>query len=229
MRTKNLEYYAFILLVFVLIGFWPSYFSKFFDKTADLSQYFHLHAATALLWILLLIVQPILIRTNRINIHRLLGKFSYILFPLLFLSIILLAHSRNDPERIDAGAKLWISFKDMVIIGFGYFVAIIYRNYTAIHVRGMVITGLVLIEPTMFRVFVKVLGIELPLGHYLAVGIIYFILVFLIFSERKQKRGRWVFPSAFGLILVNHIIYFKEISIPLWDAFAKWFLSLPLT
>lgn len=41
----------------------------------------------------LLILQPILIRKKRLDIHRLLGKGSYLLIPLIFISIILLTHS----------------------------------------------------------------------------------------------------------------------------------------
>jgi hypothetical protein len=65
-------YYFIGLVVLVLLGFWPTYFSKFFDKTADLS-----------LWILALIIQPILIRKKKLAVHRLIGKFTYVLLPLM--------------------------------------------------------------------------------------------------------------------------------------------------
>jgi len=59
-------YYFIGLVVLVLSGFWPTYFSKFFDKTADFTVYFHFHAIMLSLWILALIVQPILIRKKKL-------------------------------------------------------------------------------------------------------------------------------------------------------------------
>jgi hypothetical protein len=53
-------YYTKGLFALALLGFWPTYFSKFFDGTANYNSYFHFHFAMASLWIALLIVQPIL-------------------------------------------------------------------------------------------------------------------------------------------------------------------------
>ena len=49
------------MLLIALISFWPSYLSQLGAQTA----YTHLHASLAGLWILMLIVQPILIRKRR--------------------------------------------------------------------------------------------------------------------------------------------------------------------
>src|ERR1700722_11390198 len=57
-------YYFIGLVVLVVAGFWPTYFSKFFDKSADFTMYFHFHAMMLSLWILTLIIQPILIRNS---------------------------------------------------------------------------------------------------------------------------------------------------------------------
>ena len=61
MITRKLDfgksgYYFIGLFVLVLLGFWPSYFSKFIDGTADFNFYFHFHAVIATLWLILLIV-----------------------------------------------------------------------------------------------------------------------------------------------------------------------------
>jgi hypothetical protein len=46
-------------------------------------MYFHVHAIMLSLWILVLIIQPILIRKKKLAVHRLIGKFTYVLFPLM--------------------------------------------------------------------------------------------------------------------------------------------------
>ena len=113
-RRFNYEttgYFFIGLFLLAILGFWPSYFAKFFNGTADFSFYFHFHAAIAVLWILLLIIQPILIHRKQNHLHRLLGKLSYLIVPLIFLSVILLAHSTITGEERNLGLSIWVTFK----------------------------------------------------------------------------------------------------------------------
>lgn len=229
MKFKYVDYYFLSFIVLVIIGFWPTYFSKFFDGTADFNHYFHFHAITALLWVLFLIVQPMLIRLKRFRIHRLIGKLSYILVPLLIISVLLLAHSRIDPNTENLPWRLWIPFKDLIIFSFGFGVAIRFRKKVPIHARGMIVAGMALIEPTFVRLIVNVIGIEQPLGYYLGIAPVYLILLILIIKESKKEKYSWVFKWALGLFLFIHIIRIFKITLPLWDDFAYWFISLPLT
>jgi hypothetical protein len=60
-RFDNSGYYFIGLLALVLLGFWPSYFSKFFSSKTSFTFYFHFHAIMMALWIAALVVQPIVI------------------------------------------------------------------------------------------------------------------------------------------------------------------------
>ncbi|MFK7936541.1 MAG: hypothetical protein AB8G22_23705, partial [Saprospiraceae bacterium] len=176
--------YFFIgLLVLVVLGFWPSYFSKFFDGTADFNFYFHFHAVTATLWLILLIMQPIFIRKKKLRLHRLFGKFSYVLVPLIFISVMLLAHNRITDNPEELGINLWIPFKDLFILGVAYFIAIKYRHSVQIHARGMIAAGIVLIEPALVRfilyIFFPDAGFA-PEGYLVTLIIIYSLFISLI-------------------------------------------------
>ncbi|HWR94038.1 MAG TPA: hypothetical protein VN192_02425, partial [Flavobacterium sp.] len=117
-RFEKYGYYFFGLVIMTILGFWPTYFSKFFDGTANFNFYFHFHALMASLWIALLIVQPILIKKKKLPIHKRIGKLSFIILPLFFISVILLKHSRIGGVVTDGlGASLWLQVKDLVIIG----------------------------------------------------------------------------------------------------------------
>ena len=229
MKFKYVDYYFLSFIILIIIGFWPTYFSKFFDGTADFNHYFHFHAITAVLWVLFLIVQPMLIRLKKFRVHRLVGKFSYLLVPILFISVLLLAHSRIDPNIENLPGRLWIPFKDLIIFSFGFGVAIRFRKKVSVHARGMVVAGMALIEPTFVRLVINVIGIEPPLGYYLGIAPVYLILIILIIKERNEGKSRWVFKWALGLFLFIHIIRIFKIILPLWDDFAHWFISLPLT
>lgn len=93
-------YYFIALLFLAVIGFWNSYFSKLFSGIdsilhfSEINNYIHFHAVTMLLWIGMLITQSFLIRFNKRSLHKFVGKFSYLLVPVLVISLILLAHSQ---------------------------------------------------------------------------------------------------------------------------------------
>jgi len=87
--ARSWKYFA-AFFALALVAFWPSYLSR----PGTVSPYTHLHAATAALWMLLLVAQSWAIGARRVGQHRLFGKLSYALAPVLLVSILLLAHSR---------------------------------------------------------------------------------------------------------------------------------------
>ena len=229
MKIKNIEYYFLGLLVLVIIGFWPSYFSRFFDGTADFTHYFHFHATTATLWLLMLIAQPILIRKRQFVLHKRIGKLSFLLVPLVFISVMLLAHHRADPGSQNLTFDLWVPFKDLIIFSFGFVVAIRYRRKMKIHARGMVFAGMAMIEPTMVRIVFNVFGASPDAGYLIALSPIYLILIALVIMERREPQVRWVFQVGLLLFTFIHSVLIFKIEISPWAAFAKWYTNLPLT
>ena len=229
MKFQNTGYYYLGFLVVTFLGFWPSYFSKFFDGTAEFNQYFHFHAGTALLWVAMLIIQPILIRSKKYELHKALGKFSYLLVPILFISVALLANNRIDPELEFVGPEVWIPFKDLIIFSLGFGIAIKFKNAMPIHARGMIVAGMALIEPVMARVMFNVFDIQGLTGYLIAISVDYIILVILIGLERNEKKGRWVFPLALATFFFIHIIGIFKINPSFWESFSRWFVSLPIT
>ena len=231
MKFKNIEYLGVGLLVASFIGFWPRYFSKFFDGTAEFPYYFHLHTATATLWVLLLIIQPILIRKNQRKWHRIIGKCSYALVPIVLISAILLRHYQIISEPVNTAKRLFGTLGHLLIFVFGYGTAIIYRKHPQVHARGMIVTGLTLVSPSLGRMFYLVLGVQAPWAFYLGVApVIFGMLISFIYLERNSSQGRWVFPSTLILFLFYHTILRSGVSFPAWwEAFTRWFVSLPLT
>lgn len=219
-------YYFIGLIGLILIGFWPSYFSKFFNGTADFTVYFHFHATMVSTWVFMLIAQPILIRKRKLALHRLIGKLSYIVFPLIFVSIILLSHSRQTTFEQGWDIGLFVTFKDLLILGVAYFIAIRYRHNVELHARGIIATGLVCIEPAAARIFIFSQPFN---GYFVVLAIVYAVLGILIFIERNQKQGRWVFPLILGLYLMVHAVIIFGVHFELWQSFGKWFYALPLT
>ena len=229
---NNTGYFAIGLLVISILGFWPSYFSKFFDGTDHFNFYYHFHLVMALLWVALLIVQPFLIKKKKVAIHKRLGKLSYIIIPLLIVSVILLKHSTTNPEPVKGlGASLWFVIKHSVIILVMFAIAMKYSKNMQIHARAMIAIGIEFLEPGWARFIFSTLLPE-P-NFYLALGIsissMYTLVLYLIYRERHQTSGRWVFPLFLAMSIVFHTVIFYEISFDFLDSLAVWFYHLPIT
>ncbi len=227
LQFENAGYFLAGLLILVFLGFWNSYFSKFFVHSEGLNFYFHFHAVIAFLWISMVIVQPILIKKKKFKLHRQIGKSSYVLISLVFISVLLLVHSRHSLDEDYLGFKLLVPFKDLIILGTAYFIAMRYRKNVSVHARAMIATGIVFIEPSLLRVIRNYFDVGAP--YLVTALVVYALLITLMIIERKQKNGRWVFPLIFLLYLAVHSILFFGIRIGILDSFAKWFIGLPLT
>jgi hypothetical protein len=229
----DLSGYYFLGLVFlVLLGFWPSYFAKFFNGTANFSFYFHFHATVLILWMCGLIIQPILIRKKKLNTHRIIGKISYFIIPLIFISILLLTHSRLPHNGIiteqDLGSA-FNSFKDLIVLGVAFFIAIKFKKDYQLHARGMIVTGLAFIEPAFIRFTFRVIS-DTTFAYLTTIFTLYAVFLFLIYKERNQKSARWVFPLILVLYIIAHCLVLTDcISLPIWRNFVNWFAPLPLT
>lgn len=231
-RFNASGYYLVGVLLLVFLGFWASYFAKFFDSSLIYSCYFHFQTVIVLLWMVVLITQPILIRNKKFAIHRVIGKSTYLLFPLIIISVVLLVHSRIPYYKKNIEMEIFIPFKDLFTLSVAYGIAIINQRKIEIHARGMIATGIIFIEPALARFNFRTFdGISnYPMFPYVVtVSFMYLILVFLIIAERKQKSGRWVFPLILGLLILVHSIRIFSIKLGFWESFVDWFASLSLT
>lgn len=227
MKFENSGYYLLGLIILVVLGFWNSYFSKLFEQTNEFNIYFHFHAIIAFLWILMVIVQPFLVKRGKIELHRKIGKLSYLLIALVFISVILLVHSRHSIEEENLGIRLLVPFKDLIILGTVYSIAMWNRKTTVIHARAMIATGIVFIEPSLLRTIRNFFEVGSP--YMVTAWIVYLILLILTVATWKYRKGRWVFPLVLLMYLTVHLIMMFGIQISPLENFARWFMQLPLT
>lgn len=225
-------YWFAALLAVAIFAFWPSYFARL---PAGPTTYMHVHAALMLGWMSLLVGQPLLIRARRVDLHRSIGRVSYLLAPLAMGSAVLLAHSRFAPmataEFARAAPYLYLPFAATLLFAVAYALGIAWRRTPAAHARLMACTGLTLIDPLVARI----LGLRLAplpddrLYPLIGYGLTEIVLVTLVIADRRATRGRWVFPVMLALFATVHVGFFFAAPTPAWHAFASWFRALPLT
>lgn len=229
-------YFAFILfLIAVIIAFWRSYFSILSFQPTVLN---HLHGLSMTLWVLLLIIQPLLIKYNLKSIHRTIGKFSYLLFPFILVSILLLLKHNMEGVRLDN--DFIFSFQALVFIsalafGLLYFLAIKNKARSDIHARYMVSTLFPIITPVTDRLISRFLqswiahapqiggNPMLPFFGFILADI---LLVGLLIWDLVSNKRKDVFPIVAGIVILFQISVFTLYKFQWWKNFCIWFLSL---
>ena len=219
------------LFISALISFWPTYFAL--GLVAHVG-YVHFHAAAATLWILMLIIQPWLIKTHRYDLHRAVGKISFVLVPIIVIGMLLLANYRIRTVPADAyhiqTYVLWLQFSLVAVFAISYAFAMLNRKNSELHARFMVCTGLTLIDPVFARAIFWISPESVFYHQWLTFGLTDAIFLALIWVERRNQRARWVFPVMLCVFLVSQIpALFWWTDWPIWQAVAEWFRTVPLT
>ena len=149
-----------LLILLVHIGFSKTYI-QFFPEFVGFNGLQHFHGMMMMGWLLMLLVQPILILIGKPRLHRRIGSLSYVLAPLILLSMYLVIQSRYD-VRLERGDRTeaviaWLSlnFRLMMFFAILYVLAIYYRHRPALHMRYMCSTALLLIGPGLVRVLIS--------------------------------------------------------------------------
>jgi hypothetical protein len=205
---KNISYLFLGILLLIFLGFYKTYFSLF-PSFHGLPTMAHFHAAAFLTWFALLIVQPILIRKKKLATHRLLGRLSYFLIPLIIFTTIGMTRYEyyKDIEtqtRKETLSGLLQSYLDLSFFVAFYVVAIINRKRLSLHLSFMIAASLVLVSPGLGRLSAHLFRSYWP-AVIITSGAVYLTLIVLMIMERK-KLHRSILRSPYLLILILFII-----------------------
>jgi hypothetical protein len=232
-KSINLRSYLYFGLFFLcmLAAFWTTYFTKLFTQE---NYRMHLHGIALILWCSMLVVQPYLIKTGKRKLHRLIGKFSYALVPvLLFTTYDLLRYRMNTLETVEyASVALVINALVAFIILYG--LAIYFRKNPALHARYMICTVFPMFTPVTDRIisiyfpemlpwFPTLMGIpNVPLFGFLLADI---ILIGLSIWDWKANRSLSVFPVALIILLIYHYSFNYFYQYRFWQVFSDWIMQ----
>ena len=225
----NLGYWFLLFILLILAGFYKSYFAVIFQPFPTLV---HLHFAAMMIWTAMLIVQPFLIRYKKPALHRAIGKFSYVFFPVMVLLDVLMfrnSYFRELKNIMAESAKAMVplthdqvlqkaAFQTSIVPYYLFFLVLFYclaiynRKKSDIHARYMLATSLTLLGPTVDRIIYFWFGLETFPGH---IGIEAFaflmadaILVFLLWNDYRNGKPLKTLATALGLYVAGQILYF---------------------
>lgn len=201
---KNLGYILILLIPLTFLAFFKTYFNQFPTFEDNITTYIHLHAVIASIWILMLIVQPVLIRKRKNHLHKKIGKISYIVFPLLILSFIpqMVRIINSDNPNV-----LFFPLADSILLTLCYSLAIYHRKNVSKHMRYMIGTAIVFLGPTIGRIGPLILGLSENVTQNSQYGLIYLILIGLILLDRKNGKNFQPYLQILGVWIIHQIVF----------------------
>ena len=221
---NRIIYFFIFLLLISVAGFYKTYLVKFpnFD---GFTWAHHFHGVVMLTWVLILIVQPVFIRTKNFRLHSLVGKASYVVFPLLVLSIFLVTRASyfsniKAAGEVEALAGMASGIPDMFYISMLYGLGIYYKKKTSFHLRFFACIGLMILGPGLGRFLIAFCGLPFMVVPAMIGVIALFTLGWMITDIRKKRSA---FPMAvfLAIIAITFIIGPNSHS-AWWQSFAKW-------
>lgn len=196
LEIKGATYLALLVLLVLFWGFYRTYL-MFFPAFENFVFAQHFHGIIMLLWMGLLIVQPLLIQQQKAKMHKALGTLTYIVAPLLVVSIFMVARMgflrgiASGAGEADATAGLSLSIPLLIAFILFYFLAIVNKSNTHAHMRYMIGTAFLMLGPGLGRAFLVYFKMEFGAAVLVVNSIIIGLAAtFLLFDIRRKKDYR---------------------------------------
>ena len=227
--------YSRISLFFVFIlalitwGFYKTYII-FFPSFTGFNNVQHFHGAMMMVWMTFLITQPLLISSGKVTIHRAIGKLSYVIAPLLIVSIFLVSrmvYHRPEPVSTHEEKIAMIALSIPYLFGFAIFysLAIINRKETYKHMRYMISTSFLMIAPGLGRALIVYyhtsLNDAVNYSNYLVMA----IAAGLLINDIIKKRSYSPFAVVLFVFVLLHLAWnFRNSG--LWQIIGEGFAKI---
>jgi len=204
---RNAYLYLTLAAALTIFAFFPSYFNHL--KITDSAH--HFHGITATLWLILLIIQPFLFQAGKLKWHRMIGKISFILVPLIIISalnmvqIMLInedSYPPNIPDRL-----AFIDFATLIQFLLFYLLAIYKRKEIQLHARYMVCTVLGPLIPALTRLLFRFPSIDnFNKSLNISYIIIEIVLVLLLLDDTRSGKIKLPYVLALILFILQHLL-----------------------
>lgn len=230
----NMGFWLMLFIPLVFAGFYVTYFSRL---SLELPSIMHIHFGLMSCWVVMLIIQPLLIRYRKLTLHRSIGKASYFVVPLVIISSwLMMRHSYGvqftaligdieaglteltlDQGKSQIAAFISIAFVYLIWLAFFYSLAVVNRKNKSFHARFMIAASLTLIGPTVDRILFFLFGIstviaDLPVE---VVGFLFIDILLLTLMIKDIKNNKSAIPFGVSLAIylflqVFHLYFTKN-------------------
>ena len=194
-----------------------------------------MHAVLGVIWLLLLTVQPLLIKAAMHSQHRLLGRMGVALGGVFALSGVLLAHrslvNMGAEQFAREGRFVYLPLIMAVLFAAALAMAVWFRASPALHARFMAATLLPLLDPVLARLLYFYIP-PLPAEYlYQVPSFVLIIAVLTLLARSAPATTSGGVPFAWFSIgaSIGLLGFFVIPNTGPWLAFTGWFRALPIS
>jgi len=226
---RNTIIFVILILAGVQWGFYYSYTSKF-PEFKGITNLTHVHGMLMMTWLMLLIIQPFLILTGRQKLHRIIGKSSYVIGPLIIISLFLIGRQGYNGLVKDNPAQLAREISVLDIRGFltfGVFwaLAMINRKNSDTHMRYMIGTAILAIGPGIGRGLMAAFNLDLVVSLTITDCIDIAIVGILLGFDIRRNRNYRPYLTILLIFIASAILWQIRTTAP-WQAFSGAWAAL---
>lgn len=225
-NTKAIIFGMVLMFILVHVGFHATYI-RHFPVFNNFTWVHHIHGALMGAWVMLLLVQPILIHKKMYSTHRLLGKLTYILVPVLLVFMLLIARQNYQTGIIKASseevfARQSITWMQIFMFVLFYSLAIFFRRQTHRHLRFMIGLAIVMIGPPMGRIIMAYWD-QTSLPYFVIIPLVVKtgIAASLLISDIIKKKDWIPYTIVLMAFVLSDIVYFARYS-EAWQALGRF-------
>ena len=219
-----------ILIILIMFGIqwgfyqvYTSQFPNFVDKTVTI----HVHGVVLMMWMVLLIVQPLLISTGRTKLHRKIGQVSWVLGPIVIFMLFLVGRNsylrHTDAPQNEMLENIVLDMRGWISFAIFWALAMIYRKDSASHMRYMIATGVIGIGPGVGRGLISVgvdFGTAITITDTVEVLIPSILLGYDIYKKKNYKPSLIIFI----VFLIGGFLW-QIRATDAWQSFAKTYAA----
>ena len=217
-----------LALLFTLAGFSGTYLIPVSTGTFAGRMIHHVHGSVYFLWLVFVIVQPILVRSHKIRIHKRLGYLGFVLAMGMVIVGITLAVSSarlkvlSGADVFETKSFLILPFTDMFFFATFIGLALLHLSDGAAHKRLMVLATLAILPPAFGRMFPLLGMTEFTPANILVALLLQQSILFLgmLHDRLTTKKIHPVYLWGGISMLVIHLTRIPLGNTRLWQSMA---------
>ena len=213
------------MAVAVFVGFAPTYYLKTTYGTPALTPLYHFHGLLFSLWMVLLIAQPALVATRRINLHRRLGTAGGVLAAVMVLTALAVAVDLGRrgaaPPGVPPLSFLAVPLATVIVFPALIGAALAWRHQPEMHKRLMLIGTLELVPAGIARW--PGLAAGGPLAYFGLTDLFLIAMLLFDFATRGRPHPATIWGGLF--LVASQVLRIVISGTGPWLAFAGWLVG----
>lgn len=233
MKQENKSYDVaakafFIAMVFLFmllqVAFHPTYL-QYFPQFKGFSWIHHIHGALMVSWVMMLVIQPYLIYKGKYKTHRIIGKFSYFIAPLMLISMFLVTrlnyiNSVGKVQFKDVAYIQALNFITPLIFLLFYSLAIINKKEVFKHKRYMIGTSFIMLTAILNRLLQEIFGNIEPYEFFIPLYLGVIVTALLLANDILKKRNPVPYTIVMVVLFLNIIIFYAR-ETEVWQSIVR--------